>query len=263
MVKKYKIIGVVADHTSKRAREAHDQLVNMYNFVPEKDIDSTHCDLIIALGGDGLMLKVLHRYMERDIPIFGLNRGSVGFLLNEFSSEDLLERISKAVPYKIHPLEMHVETVAGEKRCALAVNEVSLLRQTNQAARLRIDIDGQSRIETLVCDGILVSTPAGSTAYNFAANGPIIPMGSNILALTPISPFRPRRWRGALLSHRNMITFTVLDPKKRPVSAVADFHEVRDIAKVEIHERRDISLTLLFDKESNIQDRIIMEQFIP
>jgi len=209
------------------------------------------------------MLKVLHRYMDSGIPIYGMNRGSVGFLLNVYNPDNLIERLDRATEFELHPLEMKVETIDGQLSTELAVNEVSMLRETNQTAKIKISIDGEERIAALVCDGVLVSTPAGSTAYNFAANGPIIPLGSNILAVTPISPFRPRRWRGALLSHKNTIRFDILDPLKRPVSAVADFNEVRDVLSVEVRERIDISLRLLFDEESNIQERIIKEQFMP
>jgi NAD+ kinase len=260
---KFKKIGCICNFSSKNASDAYNHLTKLYNFV---DLDSSgldDCDLIIALGGDGLMLKVLHRYMERNVPIYGMNRGSLGFLLNAYNPDKLLERLGKAIEVRLHPLEMSVKTIDGGTIVKLAVNEISLLRETNQSAKIRISVDGEERIDALVCDGVLVSTPAGSTAYNFAANGPIIPLGSNILAMTPISPFRPRRWRGALLSHKNRVSFEVIEPFKRPVSAVADFNEVRDVLAVEVYERRDIVLRLLFDEESDIQERIIKEQFMP
>ncbi len=261
---KFRKICCVCDFTSKNAIEAHHEIIKKYNLIDGGSLlEPEDCDLIIALGGDGLMLKVLHKYLKYDIPIYGMNRGSVGFLMNTYNPDALIERLDKATEFILHPLEMKVESVDGELTYELAVNEVSMLRETNQAAKIRISVDGEKRIESLVCDGVLVSTPAGSTAYNFAANGPIIPLGSKILAITPISPFRPRRWRGALLSHKNKITFDIIDPLKRPVSAVADFNEVRNVLSVEVRERRDIHLRLLFDEESNIQERIIEEQFMP
>ena len=260
---KFKKIGCICDFASKNASDAYRELIKRYNLIDANSLDPDDCDLIIALGGDGLMLKVLHRYLGRNIPIYGMNRGSVGFLLNIYNPDNLMERLDKATEFTLYPLEMKVETIDGQMSTELAVNEVSMLRETNQAAKIKISIDGEDRIESLVCDGVLVSTPAGSTAYNFAANGPIIPLGSNILAVTPISPFRPRRWRGALLSHKNTIRFDITDPLKRPVSAVADFTEVRGVLSVEVRERMDITLRLLFDEESNIQERIIKEQFMP
>ncbi len=260
---KFKKIGCVCDFSSKIATEAYHELSKLYNLIDANSLTHDGCDLIIALGGDGLMLKVLHRYMESSVPIYGMNRGSFGFLLNEYNPGNLLERLEKAIEFRLYPLEMKVEAVDGKISTELAFNEVSMLRETNQSAKIKISIDGEERIAELVCDGVLISTPAGSTAYNFAANGPIIPLGSNILAMTPISPFRPRRWRGALLSHKNKVRFDIIDPLKRPVSAVADFNEVRDVLSVEVCERRDVVLKLLFDEESNIQERIIKEQFMP
>lgn len=259
----FKKIGCIADFASKTSTDAYNELMSRYDLVDANSFDPDECDALIALGGDGLMLKVLHRYIHKNIPIYGMNRGSIGFLLNEYNPDDLINRINNAVSYKLYPIEMHVETIEGDSKTELAVNEVSLLRETNQAARIKIIIDGKERIGTLVCDGVLISTPAGSTAYNFAANGPIIPLNANILAMTPISPFRPRRWHGALLSHKNKIRFEIIDPLKRPVSAVADFHEVRDVTSVEICERRDLELNLLFDQDNNIEERIIKEQFMP
>lgn len=258
----FKKIGVIADFHSASATAAYRAIMKQYNFIDANSLDMEDLDVIIALGGDGLMLKVLHRYRDGSVPIYGMNRGSVGFLLNEYKLENLLERMNNATSINLFPLEMKVETVDGDVKTELAVNEISLLRQTNQAAKIQIIIDGKERIDSLVCDGILVATPAGSTAYNFAANGPIIPLGAKILAVTPISPFRPRRWRGALVSHTNKIRFVIVDPDKRPVSAVADFHEVRDIKSVEIYERDDVSWQLLFDEESTIEERIIKEQFM-
>ncbi len=260
---RFEKIACICDFSSKTASEAYRELSNRYQFIDANSLDLEDPDVIIALGGDGLMLKVLHRYIGRSIPIYGMNRGSVGFLLNTYKPDSLIERLENSVQFQLHPLEMKVKTLDGQLTSELAINEVSMLRQTNQAAKIRISVDGEERISSLVCDGVLVSTPAGSTAYNFAANGPIIPLGSNVLSITPISPFRPRRWRGALLSHDNKVLFEVIDPLKRPVSAVADFNEVRDVISVQVYERKDIVLKLLFDKENNIQDRIIKEQFMP
>ncbi|MDF3047919.1 MAG: inorganic polyphosphate/ATP-NAD kinase [Candidatus Midichloriaceae bacterium] len=260
---RFEKIACICDFSSKSATDAFRELNSRYQFIDANSLDPEAPDVIIALGGDGLMLKVLHRYINRSIPIYGMNRGSVGFLLNAYKPNALIERLENSVQFQLHPLEMEVETLDGQVVTELAVNEVSMLRQTNQAAKIRISVDGEERIPSLVCDGVLVSTPAGSTAYNFAANGPIIPLGSNVLSVTPISPFRPRRWRGALLSHNNKILFEIIDPLKRPVSAVADFNEVRDVVSVQVYERKDIVLKLLFDKENNIQDRITKEQFMP
>lgn len=259
----FKKIGCIADFASKTSTDAYNELMQRYNLIDANSLDPEDCDVLIALGGDGLMLKVLHRYIHKKIPIYGMNRGSIGFLLNEYNPDNLIERLTNATAYKLYPVEMKVETIDGDIRTELAVNEISLLRETNQAARIRILIDDKERIPVLVCDGILVSTPAGSTAYNFAANGPIVPLNANVLAMTPISPFRPRRWRGALLSHKNKVRFEIIDPLKRPVSAVADFHEVRDVTSVEICERTDLELNLLFDQDNNIEERIIKEQFMP
>lgn len=215
---------------------------------------------IVALGGDGFMLQTLHGFLARGLPIYGMNLGSVGFLMNSFREDDLLRRIDAAEPTKIRPLLMRTVSPAGEKT-ALAFNEVSLLRQTYQAAKLRILLDGKVRLEELVCDGILVSTPAGSTAYNLSAHGPILPIDSALLAITPLSAFRPRRWRGALLPHHVQIRFEVLEPGKRPVSAVADNTEVRDVSRVDVAEDRDTTVTMLFDPGRSLDERILDEQF--
>jgi NAD+ kinase len=262
MSQKFKKIGCISDFTSKVATDSFNRLMKQYKLVDVNSLD-VDCDALVVLGGDGMMLKVLHRFLEKNIPIYGMNRGSVGFLMNPYNEDNLLERLSNAVSVTLHPLEMKVIASNGEKHTALAINEVSLLRETNQAAKIRISVDDQERLDCLVCDGILVSTPAGSTAYNFAANGPIVPLDSNILPLTPISPFRPRRWRGALLSNNNKINFEIINPEKRPVSAVADFTEFRDVRSVKVQERKDINLKLLFDKKDSIAERIIQEQFLP
>ncbi len=219
-------------------------------------------DVLCALGGDGFMLQSLHRYGSLGKPVFGMKLGSVGFLMNHYRDEGLLERIAQAEPAKLRPLEMLVQTEAGTSTALLAYNEVSLLRQTRQAAHLSIDLNGQTRVDELVCDGVLVATPAGSTAYNFSAHGPILPLGSHTIALTPIAPYRPRRWRGAILKADTEVRFTVLDPYKRPVSATADSHEVRDVVEVTIRESRDRMVTLLFDPEHNLEERILSEQFV-
>lgn len=220
-------------------------------------------DVIVALGGDGFMLETLHRHIERHVPIYGMNRGTVGFLLNVYSEDALLERLERAECVRLYPLAMKALTVDGTTHEALAINEVSLLRETRQAAKIRIRVDGKVRLEELICDGVLVASPAGSTAYNLSAHGPIIPMGAGVLALTPISAFRPRRWRGALLAHRAQVGFEVLECEKRPVSAVADYTEVRDVIRVEVREDRSIGLDLLFDPEHNLEERILAEQFLP
>ena len=218
-------------------------------------------DVIVAVGGDGTMLETLHRYMQRNVPIFGMNLGSVGFLMNRFDEEGLIERLALARPAVLHPLLMEARRMNGEMHKALAINEVSLLRETRQTAKIRIIIDGRVRMDELFCDGVLVATPAGSTAYNLSAHGPIVPLGSPILALTPISAFRPRRWRGALLPHTAVVAFEVLESDKRPVSAVADNLEVRDVLKVDIAEDREISLTMLFDAGRSLEERVLAEQF--
>ena len=218
-------------------------------------------DVIVALGGDGFMLETLHRTLSLDHPIYGMNCGSVGFLMNDFVEEGLTERIGAAEKAVIHPLAMSAVDRKGETWTALAINEVSLLRQTHQTAKLRIVIDGRERIGELVCDGVLVATPAGSTAYNLSAHGPIIPLDAQVLALTPISAFRPRRWRGALLRHTAKVRFEVLEADKRPVSAVADNYEVRDVASVEMAEDRKVSICMLFDAGRSLEERVLAEQF--
>ena len=218
-------------------------------------------DVIVALGGDGFMLETLHRTLRLDRPIYGMNCGSVGFLMNDYLEDGLIERIGAAEKAIIHPLAMSAVDKAGKTSEALAINEVSLLRQTYQTAKLRIVIDGRERIRELACDGVLVATPAGSTAYNLSAHGPIIPLDAQVMALTPISAFRPRRWRGALLRHTAKVSIEVLEPEKRPVSAVADNYEVRDVASVEIAEDRSVSLCMLFDAGRSLEERVLAEQF--
>jgi NAD+ kinase len=238
------------------AQEALRVLVARYGEAAPGD-----AEVIVALGGDGFMLETLHARLQSRRPVYGMNRGSVGFLMNEYSEDDLLERIDAAERAVIHPLEMIALDARGETHHALAINEVSLLRQTRQTAKLKISVDGKIRLHELSCDGALVSTPAGSTAYNLSAHGPIIPLDANVLALTPISAFRPRRWRGALLSHTAAVEFEILEADKRPVSAVADNFEVRDVITVHVAEKRNISLTMLFDAGRSLEERVLAEQF--
>ncbi len=225
-------------------------------------IDPSDAEVIVPLGGDGFMLESLHRFVDTGLPIFGMHRGSVGFLMNSYKPEALAERLDAAQPVELRPLEMTAWRENGSKHRAIAFNEVSLLRETRQGAKLRITVDGVVRLEELMADGVLLSTPVGSTAYNLSAHGPIIPLGAGILALTPICGFRPRRWRGALLPHGAQVRIDALETEKRPVSAVADFTEVRDITAVEIHESRNISVTVLSDTEANLEERVLKEQFL-
>ncbi len=223
--------------------------------------DPDNADVIVALGGDGFMLETLHAFMDRGIPVYGMNRGSVGFLMNEFHADNLPERIEKSVETKLNPLRMMATAEDGSVTEAIAINEVALFRETRQTAKIRIAIDDVIRIDELICDGVLVATPAGSTAYNLSAHGPIVPIDAKVLALTPISAFRPRRWRGALLPFGTTVDLTVLEPDKRPVSAVADFTEVRDVVAVRITEDPERSVRVLFDAEHNLEERILKEQF--
>jgi len=218
-------------------------------------------DVIVALGGDGLMLETVHTVLDSGQAIFGMNRGSVGFLMNEFETGELAERIAAATETIIHPLKMTVTDKKGTTHSALAFNEVSMLRQQHQAAKLRISIDGKVRLSELICDGIIVATPAGSTAYNLSAHGPILPINSPLLALTPISPFRPRRWRGAILSREAEVEIEMLEADKRPVSAVADQTEFRDVVKVVVSEDEKRSARLLFDDGHSLAERVLNEQF--
>jgi NAD+ kinase len=245
---------VASDATD--AQTAHKLMLQRH-----KDAGPKDADVIVALGGDGFMLQTLHAFRESKKPIYGMNLGSIGFLMNEFQEEGLEDRLAKAESATIHPLRMRAETASGTTE-ALAFNDVSLLRQTRQTAKLRILVDGKARIAELIGDGILISTPAGSTAYNLSAHGPILPIDADLLALTPISAFRPRRWRGALLSHRARVRFEILEAAKRPVSAVADDFEVRDVTAVDIAEDRSITMTMLFDAGHSLDERILAEQFV-
>jgi NAD+ kinase len=225
-----------------------------------EDAGPDDADIIVALGGDGFMLQTLHGFLDKAKPVYGMNLGSVGFLMNEYREDDLMARLAAAERAQIHPLRMKARTARGITE-ALAFNEVSLLRETRQAAKIRIRVDGRIRIGELVCDGVLVSTPVGSTAYNLSAHGPILPIDAALLALTPISAFRPRRWRGALLPHRAQVRFDILENIKRPVSAVADDFEVRDVASVEVAEDRSVAMTMLHDAGHSLDERILSEQF--
>jgi len=248
-------ISFAAAHT-EIAEAAKARLVAMYGDCPPKD-----AAVIVALGGDGVMLECLHKVLGTDQPVYGMNCGSVGFMMNEFLETGLPERIARAQPSILHPLRMHAITASGVVEEAMALNEVSLLRQLRQAAKIRILVDHTVRLEELICDGVLISTPAGSTAYNLSAHGPIIPLTANLLPLTPISAFRPRRWRGALLPSTVDVLFEILEPDKRPVAAVADFTEVRNVVSVAVSEDRSIGATVLFDPDRALSERIITEQF--
>jgi NAD+ kinase len=250
-------MGLVAS-PAEAAQAAEAMLRKRYSFVPVEE-----AELVVALGGDGFLLQTLHDMLEkRSIrPVFGMNRGTVGFLMNEWRIQGLEERLLKAKPMSVAPLAMTAVTVEGEMVVNSAINEVSLLRETRQTAWIEISVNGRVVLPELICDGVLVATPAGSTAYNLSAQGPILPLGSNLVALTPISPFRPRRWRGALIPDDLKVSLKVLDPRKRPVSAVADQVEVRDVSTVEVLVDRSMALTLLFDPEHALDERITMEQF--
>lgn len=238
------------------AQQSLQTLVKRYGQSPAPE-----ADLIVALGGDGFMLHTLHDTLHLSAPVYGMNRGTVGFLMNEYAEEDLLERLGAAERYVIHPLKMRATTVHGLTTEALAINEVSLLRSTYQASRLRILVDGRERMPMLICDGVIVATPAGSTAYNLSAHGPILPLEADMMALTPVAAFRPRRWRGAILPRTARVTIEVLDSLKRPVLAVADSTEVRQVAKVEVAFHNEVEMELLFDQGHGLSERLLREQF--
>jgi NAD+ kinase len=252
---RFKNIAFVASEM-REAEAARRELVARYGDMPPEG-----ADVIVALGGDGLMLQTMHRYLNSRIPIYGMNRGSVGFLLNDYREDQLLERLEKAEINVIHPLRMTAYDRRNAEHRALAINEVSLFRQIYQAAKLRISVDGRVRLEELICDGILLSTPAGSTAYNLSAQGPILPINAPLTVLTPISPFRPRRWRGAVLPNEAIVLIEVLEPEKRPVSAVADNTEFRDVTAVEIREASDVDIFMMFDPGHSLAERVLREQF--
>ena len=253
-VKDMKIAIIAAD--TPEARAAEEELRQRYQVVPVQQ-----ADVVVALGGDGLMLHTMHELLGTNKRIFGMNRGSLGFLMNEYRADDLPRRIAWAVETEIHPLRMHVRDVQGQEHEALAFNEVSLFRQRHQAAKLRICVDGKVRMQELVCDGLIIATPAGSTAYNLSAHGPILPIDSPLLALTPISPFRPRRWRGAILPDTARVSVRVLEVEKRPVAAVADNREYRNVLEVDVVQDRSLAARLLFDPERSLTEKVIAEQF--
>ena len=251
-------IGLLSSHREV-AQAAEALLRERYGFASADDAKT-----LVALGGDGFMLHTLHRMLEGEcphLPVFGMNRGTVGFLMNEWRLDNLAQRIAAAKAIRVAPLEMRATTVGGETFTHAAINEVSLLRETRQTAKIEVLVNGRVVLPELACDGVLVATPAGSTAYNLSANGPILPLGSAMLALTPISPFRPRRWRGAILPDSSQIEFRVLEPDKRPVSAVADQKELRDVARVSVAIAEERRLTLLFDRGHSLDERIVTEQF--
>lgn len=241
---------------SALAVESRARLVARYG-----DCPLHQAQVVVALGGDGFMLETLHQMLGGRVPVYGMNCGSVGFLMNGFGEDDLPGRLARAQAAELHPLRMQAVTMSGIIEEALALNEVSLLRQLRQAAKIRVTIDGTERLSELICDGVLIATPAGSTAYNLSAHGPIVPLSANLLPLTPISAFRPRRWRGALLPSTSEVLFEVLEPEKRPVAAVADFTEVRDVASVAVSEDRSLGVIILFDPDQGLSERIITEQF--
>jgi NAD+ kinase len=239
-----------------QAKKAADKLIAVYG---QREL--ADADVIVALGGDGFMLQTLHANMNSGRQIYGMNRGSVGFLMNEFKADSLLERIAAATSESIRPLEMTAMNIEGRAFKAYAINEVSLLRQSYQAAKIKISVDGRQRLDELICDGVLLSTPAGSTAYNLSARGPILPLDAPLLALTPVSPFRPRRWQGALLPNSATVSLEILEPDKRPVNAVADHNEVKSVVSVTIAEAQDSTVTILFDADHSWDERILAEQF--
>ncbi len=260
---KYKNIAIIAADKNKKAELIKKNLIKKYGF---KDLSKNHLnikniDLVLALGGDGLMLHLLHKYEQQNLPIYGVNCGTIGFLMNAYDQEKILEKIENSKEAIIHPLRMQAIDANDDLHDNIAINEVSLIRQTNQTAKINIKINGKVRLKNLAADGILVATSAGSTAYNLSLRGPIIPLNANILALTPISPFRPRNWRGALLPSESKIEFEIIDHSLRPVSATADYNEVRNVKKVLIKEDRNIKFRILFDSKHSLEERISKEQF--
>ncbi len=255
MARRFSTIAFVASPTPEAEAAAASLTAQYCNVDPEA------ADVIVALGGDGLMLRTLHRFMGTGKPIYGMNKGSIGFLMNEFRADKLLERLGKAHRSVAHPLLMEVSDTGGAEHRAYAINEVHMLRQSHQTAKLRVEIDGHVRLAELIADGLLVATPAGSTAYNLSVDGPILPLNAPLLALTPISAFRPRRWRGALLPNKATITVTVIEPEHRPVSAVADHAEFRNVRRVSASMDGSIDLVMLHDPGHSLDERILREQF--
>ena len=252
---KFKKPHFIVDYT-KISKESSNRIQSTYKF-----FSLSEADAIVVLGGDGFMLDILKRYQDLDLPFYGINKGTVGFLMNQNQNENLLNNLNQAEETIIHPLKMHAKKIDGSEEDHLAINEISILRSGSQAAKLKIVVDNLVRLEELVCDGALVSTPAGSTAYNYSAHGPILPIDSNILALTAMAAFRPRRWRGALIPSNAKIEFFIKDSNKRPVSAYADSKEVKNISSVKIESEDDVYYKLLFDKGHGLQERILREQF--
>jgi NAD+ kinase len=245
---------------ASQVKPAADAASVMQDRYGQSELDDA--EVIVALGGDGFMLRTLHRMIHRNLPVFGMKIGHVGFLMNRYGENDLVERLASARPVTLNPLRMEVETESGTHTSALAINEISLLRQTNQAAHIRILINDAVKVEELVCDGVLVATAAGSTAYNSSVRGPILPLGTDAMALTPISPFRPRRWGGAILPSSARVSLEVIDTYKRSVSATADAYEVRDVIRVDAFEDKNLELKLLFDPAHSLEERILNEQFL-
>ena len=241
---------------NKKAKIASTKLIKHYG-----QVELSKAEIIVAVGGDGAMLNALRESISSNLPVFGLNRGNIGFLMNNFSEFDLIKRLEKAKEIIVHPLEMLVSDVENNEYKEMAVNEVSIFRSTHQSAMISIKMDETERLSELTCDGIMVATPVGSTAYNLSAHGPIIPIDSEILALTPISPFRPRSWRGALIKNKSIIEFEINNPKLRPVSASADSREVKNVTKVKIYQRNDINLRIMYDQNNSMEDRYLREQF--
>ena len=252
---KFKKPHFIVDYT-KISKESSNRIQSTYKF-----FSLSEADAIVVLGGDGFMLDILKRYQDLDLPFYGINKGTVGFLMNQNQNENLLNKLNQAEETIIHPLKMHAKKIDGSEEDHLAINEISILRSGSQAAKLKIVVDNLVRLEELVCDGALVSTPAGSTAYNYSAHGPILPIDSNILALTAMAAFRPRRWRGALIPSNAKLEFFIKDSNKRPVSAYADSKEVKNISCVKIESEDDVYYKLLFDKGHGLQERILREQF--
>ena len=241
---------------NKKAKLVSNDLLKLYG-----QVEVSEAEVIVAVGGDGAMLGAMRESILYDIPVFGLNRGNIGFLMNEYSNANLINRLQEANEIIVHPLEMIALDTKNQKHTELAINEVAIFRRTHQSAIISIKVDDTERLSELTCDGVMVATPVGSTAYNLSAHGPILPIGSEILALTPISPFRPRRWRGALIKNNSVIEFNVINPKMRPVSASADAFEVRDIAKVSVSQKNNINLRILYDKTNSMEDKYLKEQF--
>jgi NAD+ kinase len=242
--------------SNAKSQEAFRYMVKIYG-----QADVAEADCVVVLSGDGMVLRAFHEIANRKLPIYGMNRGKVGFLTNSYSKDNLVERIQNATALKIYPLKVTVENSSGEVFNTVAINELYLLRQTHQSAKIKVVVDGVIQMNELICDGIIASTEIGSTAYNYSANGPIIPTGSKLIALTPISPFRPRRWHGALLRSDSQLKFEVIDRFRRPVCAVADYVEFRDVFKIDVSENRDMLLTLLFDQDNQFNKKILREQF--